>query len=215
MENKELQILAEMSELAASVRRQLEELEEKIGQLKAVYEESSDYQIDINDIPIDIDIDDIPAEEPEKVVDVIESEPVAEVVGNVAEAGVEEEDAVEEIEESVFEPVHESVVETIVEAAPVRQAVIDVMEDKRAWKTDMPGASVRDIRSAISLNDRVLFINRLFNEDPMSFQDMLSRINNMTSLDEVVEAVVAEHPEWDLGSEIVYRFMMAVRRKVR
>lgn len=186
MENKDLQILAEISDLAASLRRQLEELEEKIAHLKAGYHESADYQYDEVDIPIDIDIDEMSAEEPAaRMSDETETEAVAEVVESVAD-----------------EP-------------PVRQAVIDVLEDKRAWKTDMPGAPVRDIRSAISLNDRVLFINRLFNEDPMSFQDMLSKINNMTSIEEVIEAVVAEHPDWDLGSEIVYRFMMAVRRKIR
>ena len=180
MENKDLQILAEMSELAASLRSQLDELENMICQLKAEHEESVGCQCDIEDAPIDIDIDDIPMEEFDEVVNVVEPEPV----------------------------------ETMDEV-PVRQAVIDVLEDKRAWKTDMPGAPVRDIRSAISLNDRVLFINRLFNEDPLSFQEMLSKINNMTSLSEVVEAVVTEHPDWDLGSELVYRFMMAVRRKVK
>lgn len=185
MENKDLQILAEISDLAASLRRQLEELEEKIAHLKSVYHESADYQYDEVDIPIDIDIDEMSAEEPAAISEETEPETVAEVVESVAEV------------------------------PPVRQTVIDVLEDKRAWKTDMPGAPVRDIRSAISLNDRVLFINRLFNEDPMSFQDMLSKINNMTSIEEVIEAVVAEHPDWDLGSEIVYRFMMAVRRKIR
>ena len=186
MENKDLQILAEISDLAASLRRQLEELEEKIAHLKSVYHENADYQYDEVDIPIDIDIDEMSAEEPAaRMSDETEPEAVAEVVESVAEV------------------------------PPVRQAVIDVLEDKRAWKTDMPGAPVRDIRSAISLNDRVLFINRLFNEDPISFQDMLSKINNMTSIEEVIEAVVAEHPDWDLGSEIVYRFMMAVRRKIR
>ena len=193
MENKDLQILAEISDLAASLRRQLEELEEKIAHLKAGYHESADYQYDEVDIPIDIDIDEMSAEEPARMSD--ETEPEAEP---------------ETEPEAVAE-----VVESVAEVPPVRQAVIDVLEDKRAWKTDMPGAPVRDIRSAISLNDRVLFINRLFNEDPMSFQDMLSKINNMTSIEEVIEAVVAEHPDWDLGSEIVYRFMMAVRRKVR
>ena len=186
MENKDLQILAEISDLAASLRRQLEELEEKIAHLKSVYHESADYLYDEVDIPIDIDIDEMSAEEPAaRMSDETETEAVAEVVESVAD-----------------EP-------------PVRQAVIDVLEDKRAWKTDMPGAPVRDIRSAISLNDRVLFINRLFIEDPISFQDMLSKIINMTSIEEVIEAVVAEHPDWDLGSEIVYRFMMAVRRKIR
>lgn len=197
MENKDLQILAEISDLAASLRRQLEELEEKIAHLKSVYHESADYQYDEVDIPIDIDIDEMSAEEPAAISDETEPEAVAETVAETEPEAVAE------------------VVESVAEVPPVRQAVIDVLEDKRAWKTDMPGAPVRDIRSAISLNDRVLFINRLFNEDPMSFQDMLSKINNMTSIEEVIEAVVAEHPDWDLGSEIVYRFMMAVRRKIR
>jgi hypothetical protein len=97
----------------------------------------------------------------------------------------------------------------------VKQAVIDSMTDRQAWRTDMPGTQVRDIRSAISLNDRILFINMLFDQDPMAFQDALTRINQMASLAEVVDYIVAERPEWDLESETVYRFMMAVRRKVR
>ena len=89
------------------------------------------------------------------------------------------------------------------------------MTDRQAWRTDMPGTAVKDIRSAISLNDRILFINYLFGQDPMAFQAALTKINQMSSLDEVVEYVVSEQPEWDLESETVYRFMMAVRRKVR
>lgn len=219
MENKDLQIIAEMSDMVASLRRQIEELDEMIGRYRKAHEESADYQYDMDDMPIDIDIDDLPGEEPMKAVEdaVDEAAEVVDVKDPVED--VIEEPAIEAEADSVFEPVVETVAEPVVEAAaetaPVRQAVIDVLEDRQAWRTDMPGAPVRDIRSAISLNDRVLFINRLFNEDPISFQDMLSKINNMTSLDEVVEAVVTEHPEWDLGAEVVYRFMMAVRRKVR
>ena len=247
MENKDLQILADISDLASSLRRQLEELEEMIARLKATSVEEPDYQYD-EDAPIDIEIDDVPDFAPasvmvESVVEEPEAELVDEQVEELAEEQVEEpesvpveepetefvenpvEESVEESEteseidepfsETVFETATEPVVESVPDASPARQAVIDVLEDRRAWKTDMPGAPVRDIRSAISLNDRVLFINRLFNEDPMAFQDMLSRINNMTTLEEVVEAVVTSYPEWDLGSELVYRFMMAVRRKVK
>ena len=78
----------------------------------------------------------------------------------------------------------------------------------------MPGAPVRDIRSAISLNDRVLFINRLFDEDPVNFQETLSALNQMGSLDEAVSYLVEAHPSWNLDSELVYRFMMALRRKL-
>ena len=151
-----------------------------------------------------------------------------------------EEPLAEPVEESVEEPVVETVEEEVVEeevveddddlpifaepepvkpVAPIeqkpKQAVIDSMTDRQAWRTDMPGTQVKDIRSAISLNDRILFINMLFSQDPMLFQDALTRINQMGSLDEVVEYVMTERPEWDLESETVYRFMMAVRRKIR
>ena len=49
----------------------------------------------------------------------------------------------------------------------------------------------------------------------MAFQETLTRINQMETLDEVVAYLVAARPDWDLESEIVYRFMMAVRRKVK
>ena len=99
-------------------------------------------------------------------------------------------------------------------APKVKPSVADVMTDKQAWRTDMPGAPVRDLLSAISLNDRVQFINVLFKEDPAAFQQARARINMMETLDEVVEYVTSEF-DWDMNSQVVYRFMMAVRRKVQ
>lgn len=112
------------------------------------------------------------------------------------------------------EPEQEPMIEPVAETKPA-VAVIDSMTDRQAWRTDMPGSPVRDIRSAISLNDRILFINGLFAQDPMAFQETLTSINQMETLDEVVAYLVAARPDWDLESEIVYRFMMAVRRKVK
>ena len=94
-------------------------------------------------------------------------------------------------------------------------AVIDVMSEKQAWRIAIPGTPVRDIRSAISLNDRIIFINLLFGEDPVAFQQALTQINSMETLGQAVEYIAAEHPDWDLDSDLVYRFMMAVRRKVK
>ncbi|MBR2856714.1 MAG: hypothetical protein IKB85_04720 [Bacteroidales bacterium] len=94
-------------------------------------------------------------------------------------------------------------------------AVIDAMAEKQAWRTDMPGTPVRDIRSAISLNDRILFINYLFSEDPIAFQETLTSLNSMPSFDEAVNYLVVKHPEWDLESDTVYRFMMALRRRLQ
>ena len=114
-------------------------------------------------------------------------------------------------QEQVAAPV---IVHEAVQASNQKTAVLDAMTAKQAWRTDMPGAPVRDIRSAISLNDRVLFINRLFGEDPVNFQETLNILNQMGSLDEAVAYLVETHPSWNLESELVYRFMMALRRRL-
>ena len=122
------------------------------------------------------------------------------------------EDNVEVSVEEVTE-IHERV--EVQEKGEIQEKVpvIDVMTAKQAWRTDMPGSAVKDVRSAISLHERILFINYLFGEDPMAFQDMLTRLNAMSSFDEAAACAMAEHPEWDLESDTVYRFMMALRRR--
>lgn len=99
-------------------------------------------------------------------------------------------------------------------AVAARPTLNDSLAADQAWRRDMPGTSVRDIRSAISLNDRVIFINQLFEEDAQAFVNALSDINQMTTLDEVVEYLAARYPQWNMNSDLVYRFMMAVRRKI-
>jgi hypothetical protein len=88
------------------------------------------------------------------------------------------------------------------------------MTDKQAWRTDLAGSPVRDLLSAISLNDRVHFIKTLFRDDAVLFQQTRAKINAMSSLDEVVDYITANF-DWDMSSQVVYRFMMAVRRKVQ
>lgn len=102
-----------------------------------------------------------------------------------------------------------------VNAASVHKAVIDSRPDKPRWYTDIPGSEVKDVRSAISLNDRVLFICSLFRDDSMLFQDVVNRINSFPTLEKAVEYLSETFPEWDIFSDNVHRFMMAVRRKIR
>ena len=102
-----------------------------------------------------------------------------------------------------------------VAAANARPAVIDAMAARQAWRTAIPGSPLKDVRGAISLNDRIIFINHLFDENPIYFQEVLTKINAMSTLDQVLEYLYAERPDWDYESDEVYRFMMAVRRRVR
>ena len=102
----------------------------------------------------------------------------------------------------------------ILDSKKAETAVMDVMAEKQAWRTDRPGSQVKNVISAISLNDRVLLINVLFREDPMLFQDTISAFNGMASLNEAIAYIQTHFPEWDMNSEPVYRLMMAVRRKL-
>ena len=79
----------------------------------------------------------------------------------------------------------------------------------------MPGLAVRDIRSAIALNDRVLFINLLFGQDAVRFQNVLNALNSFETFPEAEDFLRTNFPQWNYDSEVVYRFMMAVRRKLR
>ena len=98
--------------------------------------------------------------------------------------------------------------------APVStKPVVAVTNDGYRWETDLPGSQVKNVISAVSLNDRVLFINTLFKEDPLLFQHTIAEFNAMSSFEEAVEYVKQNYPDWNLSSEVVYRLMMAVRRK--
>ena len=153
-----------------------------------------------------------PEPEPEvEVESVVETEPVVEIEP-LPEVFPEPE--VDDDDDLPLFAEPESIFEAAQKSPKARKAVLDVMEDKQAWRTDIPGAPVKDILSAISLNDRVQFINVLFNGDPGLFQQARAQINAIETLDQAVEYITSTY-NWDMGSQVVYRFMMAVRRKVR
>jgi hypothetical protein len=244
MENKEQQILSEIKAMMATIRQQMEMLDAKMAELQQMSrfegEDVAPIVLDIDtfdlpveevseempapaepsdDLPFDLPVEETPVEEPVQEAPVA-AEPEIETVVEAASEPMTE-DLPEEIlledhaaEETapiiVAEPEPEEVVKPL-----VKEAIIDAMTEKQAWRTDMPGTQVKDVRLAISLHERVLFINHLFSEDPMAFQTTVNKVNASASLDEVVEYVKETFPQWDLDSDLVYRFMMAVRRKIR
>lgn len=190
MEKTQKEILNDIMAELSAIRLALNSLESKLS------------RIDLSDPePVELDFDeeldgDLPEEAP------------AEAPAEIAE----EVPAEPEVELDLFgEPVLR-VNEKL--GAGRSRSVGEKMEQKEAWRTAMPGTAVKDVRSAISLNDRVLFIRELFGGDAGLFQKAVDDINAMGSLDEMVAYVNERHPGWDLDSDTVYRLMMAVRRKL-
>lgn len=190
MEKTQKEILNDIMAELSAIRLALNSLESKLS------------RIDLSDPePVELDLDedldgDLPEEAPAKApVEIAEEAP-----------------AEPEVELDLFgEPVLR-VNEKL--GAGRSRSVGEKMEQKEAWRTAMPGTAVKDVRSAISLNDRVLFIRELFGGDAGLFQKAVDDINAMGSLDEMVAYVNERHPGWDLDSDTVYRLMMAVRRKL-
>ena len=241
MENREQQILSEIKSMMGTIRSQLEMLDAKMAELQQCVDpdefDNNPIELEIDDVTVDVVTDDAVGESI-AVQEVMEMEEHEEEPESVPEYDDEEEF---EQEESDIEPEPESepevpaVVEeeeddddlpgvfdqplpvyAAAQASPkVKPSVAEVMADAHPWRTDMPGTPVKDVRSAISLNDRIIFINHLFDEDPMVFQNVITQINTMTSLDQVEEYLRNGFPSWDFSSELVYRFMMAVRRRVK
>lgn len=233
-----------MKELINSLDRikgEVAELESRIAALEGAgeVEETAGTHSPASDEAIDLDF--INAIDEDGATDVVEDLPVEEAPVEVAaepEVTSVEETAVEEKEEPLGEddfddgnlfggmqevkaepnaPAHKHARKTLneKESAEAGKAVMDMKADKLAWKTDIPGSPVKDIRSAISLNDKVMFISALFREDSMLMQDVIANLNAMESLDQAEAYLRGLFPEWKMGSDHVYRFMMAVRRKVR
>ncbi len=187
---------------------------------EAVVEESLPMEEDLpveDDLPMEDDLPvEVPAEVPQKTV---EDLPAVENLPAAEPAAIDEPVM---IDEPVFapEPAAEPKSEhhkgkTVMESVKADKAVLDVMAERQAWRIDRPGSPIKNIISAISLNDRVLLINVLFKEDPILFQNTITAFNGMQSLDEAVSYIQENFSEWDLNSESVYRLMMAVRRKLK
>ena len=192
----------EPAELAAPVAEPVEATTEPAELAAPVAEPVEATGQAVNAVPDDLPFDDdFPADEPSAVPEPI-SEPTLDIEPEIA------------INPTSEEPTPKPKA-AILDSKKAETAVMDVMAEKQAWRTDRPGSQVKNVISAISLNDRVLLINVLFREDPILFQSTISAFNGMANLDEAISYIQTNFPDWDLNSEPVYRLMMAVRRKLR
>ena len=219
MDKTHTEMLGEIRGEVEKLKEALRLLEEKIAALEAAgpseaevpVAEEEEAPADFTDIEFG-SFEDLPA------APTVEVAPEAEVV---AEPEVPEVEPEAEPEPDVApvaepEPVAEPALVAEPEPAPAPKPVRlkAAPEGTYAWQQARPGVSVKHIRSGISLLDRAQFITILFKEDYSLYDSTLADLDAMETLDEAA-AYVAEHfPDWNLKSDIVFSFMMAVRKKV-
>ena len=225
MENNRTEILREIESELASLKRQVLALEEKLEALRQepVQEEMPVEESDFTDMEIGV------SDLPEAAAPVVEEIP--------AQVRIDEPmPEPESVPEPVEEPVVEAVIEDLPEPEPTPAPTPALVEPEPApaepapvapkpvaprpeterlpWRLDKPGMAVKNIRSGISLYDRALFIGTLFKEDYALYDKTISELNGLASLDEAVDYLLERFPDWNLKSDIVYNFMMAIRKKL-
>ena len=190
MENNRTEILRELEAELAALKEKVLQFETKLEAFRQLPEEEPVEESDFTDL--EIGVPDLP-------------EPVAEEIP---------------VPEPVAEPVEvvegpEPTPEPEPEPAPKPAPVLPRPEtDRLPWRLDKPGLSVKHIRSGISMYDRALFIGTLFKEDYALYDKTIGELDALTSLDEAVDYLLERFPDWNLKSDIVYNFMMAIRKKL-
>ena len=219
MENNRTEILQELEAELASLKEKVRAFEDRLEAFRQLPEEEiveesdfTDMEIGVPDLPEQEPVPE-PVPEPESVPEpepVIEPEPVVE-----PEPVLEPEPVAEPEPEPVLAPEPAPALAPEPMPAPKPAPAVPRPEtDRLPWRLDKPGISVKNIRSGISLYDRALFIGTLFKEDYALYDKTISELNGLSSLDEAVDYLLERFPDWNLKSDIVYNFMMAVRKKL-
>jgi hypothetical protein len=221
MDNKRTEILQEIEAELASLKEKVLALEEKVEAFRRLpVEEPAEEPAEESDFTdLEIGVDELPeAPAPAPVEEVAVQAEIEPVEMDLAEEDLPEpEPAPAPVPEP--EPVPEPVLmpepEPVPEPAPTPVPAAPRPETERLpWRLDKPGLSVKNIRSGISLYDRALFIGTLFKEDYALYDKTIGDLNALSSLDEAVDYLLERFPDWNLKSDIVYNFMMAVRKKL-
>jgi len=210
MDKSQKELLQDFQEEVIALKERIAALEARISALQAGEIQADDEVVDFTDIEIGVEE---PVGEPEPVA---EPQPVAEPLPEPVEEPVAEP---EPVLESILEPepAPQPAPEPEPAPAPAASAPSAPLEDETAnlpWRKDKPGLSVKNIRSGISLLDRALFIGTLFKEDFALYDQTIADLNSMESLDEAVDYIRERFPSWNLKSDVVYHFMMSIRKKL-
>lgn len=201
MEKSRTVFLQECQAELADLKQRIAALENRLTELAAQPEEqfaleatSEEEAVDFTGI--EIGTAELPAEVP------------ADVPVEAPAAEPEPEPAPDVEPEPVAEPAPEPA------PAPAAAPAADPDTLKYPWRTDKPGLTVKNIRSGISLYDRALFIGTLFQEDFALYDQTIADLNAMQNLEEAVQYLRTHFPDWNLGSDVVYHFIMSIRKKL-
>ena len=180
-------------------------------EIELIVEEESESENE--EVNTENELDEEPVEEPQETVkEELETlEPLESL--EILDALEVAEPVVELVVEPASAPQPEVKAEPVAEPTqPLHNAKPQLQNATQPIQTSLFGTAVEDIRQAISLGDRFLFQRELFAGNGELMQKTLDEINNLGSLNEAMDYVLANF-DWDKESTAVQLFENVLKRR--
>ncbi|MCH2228999.1 MAG: hypothetical protein MK105_01550 [Crocinitomicaceae bacterium] len=223
LENGELNLegLAELELLTRKIHERSIILQYKAYEQSSIVEKGVMVEVAIEEL----EEFDIPNDAPEETVEeptidfsMFNMEESAEAPKTIEETqeGPNEEEV---IEETPVEKVAEKIVVELKDVEPPQAAGVSFLDsfkvDDNSLNAQFNGAKIDTLVGAFGLNEKLRYINELFDGSSESFSDAIKSLDSKSSLDEakgIVTKLAAEH-EWDSEEESVIEFMAVLNRR--
>ena len=124
---------------------------------------------------------------------------------------IKESDTIERVEET--ETPNEDEEPNGVEETDNYEDFNDLDISDAEWMLDETGPHVDDIYEAMTINDKIYFVNELFNGDEMQYHQCLQQLNDFSSLREALVYTREIFSDKSEDSPEIYRFYMILRRR--
>jgi hypothetical protein len=155
--------------------------------------------------------------EPEPVKPVVEQSPVVEQRPVIEEIPVFVEEVPVAEEPPLVIPTAPMVENSIPEKA-AKPTLNELLANNRqaTEKTDYPAAEIKDLKQAISLNDKLLFVKDLFHGYSLAYAEVIDLLNKMPdfkSADAFLQHNYAVKNDWKNKQDTVDRFYQLLKRR--
>ncbi|WP_432708173.1 hypothetical protein [Pedobacter sp.] len=110
----------------------------------------------------------------------------------------------------------EPVVETLIPEPVVKPTLNEMLANKSGDRAEHPGSEIKDLKQAISLNDKLLFVKDLFHGYNLAYAEVIDLLNKMPdfkSADAFLQHNYAVKNDWSSKQATVDRFYQLLRRR--
>lgn len=146
-----------------------------------------------------------------------ELEPVEEVIEEITVEAMEEESITEVEETPIEEPTLESEVNVLKDDVSLNDKISNLSKSD-SLASRLQQQPIKNLKTAIGLNERFLFANELFRGDGIEYQRAIEEFNHLESMDSAMKLITHKYGEvysWDFEDRTVLSFLEYLERRYR